>query len=189
MSDNKKYFLPETMCIYTIKNNINEKVYVGVTKNLLHRWGRHVSYLRQGNHPNDRLQRDFNTYGEEAFVVEVLVDIEEIDLEEEDKWINHFTSLQKCYNYTRAEKIANKNYFKWHEHPETLERMRKKVSIAVKKYRFQQYTRDGEFIREWESVKEIVAENPGYKWQNIYSVCNGYKKTYMGFVWKKVLKI
>ena len=64
-------------------------------------------------------------------------------------------------------------------------RMAESVSAAKQKYNFLQYTKDGEFVREWGSIKEIVSENPCYKWQNIYSVCNGYKKTYMGFVWKK----
>lgn len=54
------------------------------------------------------------------------------------------------------------------------------------KYDFIQYDRAGNFIRRWYSVEEIVAENPAYKWQNIYSVCNGYKPTYMGSIWRKV---
>lgn len=67
-------------------------------------------------------------------------------------------------------------------------RMAEKVSKKKEKYDFEQYNLAGELLRRWPSVKNIVSENPGYKWQNIYSVCNGYKPTYMGFVWKKVLK-
>ena len=77
----------------------------------------------------------------------------------------------------------------WKENPDIKEQMSKNVSKAKEKYNFLQYTREGEFIKNWDSVKSIIYDNPDYKWQNIYSVCNGYKKTYMGFVWKKELKI
>lgn len=67
-------------------------------------------------------------------------------------------------------------------------RMAEKVSVKKQKYDFDQYSRDGQFIRRWSSVKEIVEHNPTYKWQNIYNVCHGHKPTYKGFVWKQVPK-
>ena len=60
-----------------------------------------------------------------------------------------------------------------------------KISKLKQRYKFTQYQLTGEVVRTWNTVKEIVEANPGYKWQNIYSVCNGYKPTYMGYVWKK----
>lgn len=70
---------------------------------------------------------------------------------------------------------------------------RKKISESVsaskcKKNKFIQLTKGGEVIREWDTLKDIISANPEYKWQNIYSVCNGYKKSYMGYVWKKIPK-
>lgn len=62
--------------------------------------------------------------------------------------------------------------------------MAAKVAEAKLKYYFVQYTKSGEIVRVWSSVKEIVEVNPEYKWQNIYSVCNGYKGSYRGFVWR-----
>lgn len=67
--------------------------------------------------------------------------------------------------------------------------MAKKVSKAKRLYDFEQYSKDGVLLKVWESVEDIISENPDYKWQNIYSVCNGYKKSYRGFIWKKKLKI
>lgn len=64
--------------------------------------------------------------------------------------------------------------------------MAAKVMVARRKWTFRQLDRDGNLIQVWDNIREIIAVNPGYKWQNIYSVCNGYKKTYKGFVWEKV---
>ena len=66
----------------------------------------------------------------------------------------------------------------------------KSMSIAVsnakkKKNCFDQLSRDGVFIKTWDSVEDILNANPNWKWQNIYSVCNGYKPTYMSFKWVK----
>lgn len=63
--------------------------------------------------------------------------------------------------------------------------MAKKVSKSKRLYTFDQYAKDGLFICSWDSVEDIISANPDYKWQNIYSVCNGYKKSYMGYIWKK----
>jgi group I intron endonuclease len=60
-----------------------------------------------------------------------------------------------------------------------------KLSKIKQRYCFTQYQVTGEVVKTWGTVKEIIAANPEYKWQNIYSVCNGYKPTYMGYVWKK----
>ena len=54
-----------------------------------------------------------------------------------------------------------------------------------KKHRWFQYTMEGELIRIWETVDEILEANPGYKWQNIYAAANGNKHTYMQFQWRK----
>lgn len=72
------------------------------------------------------------------------------------------------------------------DNPNWKEQMSKAVSESKRIYTFEQYTRDNILVRIWKSVEEIVSHNPSYKWQNIYSVCNGYKKTYMGYIWKKL---
>jgi group I intron endonuclease len=62
------------------------------------------------------------------------------------------------------------------------------VSLAKRKYNFFQYTRQGELVGIYDSIEDIVLRNPGFKWQNIYSVCSGHKPTYMNHVWKKIQK-
>lgn len=75
----------------------------------------------------------------------------------------------------------------WKNNPEVKQRMANKVGEKRQRYNFCQCDKLGNELKRWGSIREIVDANPGYKWQNIYSVCNGYKPTYMNFIWKKVL--
>jgi hypothetical protein len=54
-----------------------------------------------------------------------------------------------------------------------------------KKYKFLQLAEDGTLLKVYDTVEDIIKENPTYKWQNIYSVCNGYKKEYTDINGKK----
>jgi group I intron endonuclease len=76
----------------------------------------------------------------------------------------------------------------WKDNPEATKEMAKRVSESKIKYYINQYTKDGQFIKKWNSVNEIIQDNPNYKWQQIYSVCSGHKPSIYGYVWKKELK-
>lgn len=73
------------------------------------------------------------------------------------------------------------------QNPEIRNKISRTLKIVKRKYKFLQFDRQGNYIKTWGSVDEILEANPTWKWQNIYSVCNGYKPTYMNFVWKKEL--
>ncbi len=77
----------------------------------------------------------------------------------------------------------------WKENPDKKESMGRKVSEIKSKFYFEQYTKSGEFVKRWNSISEIKKEHPNYHVIAIYSCCNGHKKTYRGFVWKKFPKI
>jgi len=78
----------------------------------------------------------------------------------------------------------------WINNPDKKEQMRLKVKkIKQDKYCFKQLTKNKILIKIWNSVEEIIKENPSYKWQNIYAASNGNKKSYMGYIWEKELKI
>lgn len=82
--------------------------------------------------------------------------------------------------------IGKKSKKFWKENPEIKSQMAKNVSKAKHKYKIQQFDKQLNFIKEWFSVEDIIKVNPNYKWQNIYSVCNGYKPTIYGYVWRKI---
>jgi hypothetical protein len=84
-------------------------------------------------------------------------------------------SAYKRYAEPTYDKMKHSHSY-WKNNPEAVKMMGKKVSLATRRYRFEQYTRDMIYIKTWDSVEDIIRNNPDWKWQNIYSVCNGYKK-------------
>lgn len=77
----------------------------------------------------------------------------------------------------------------WKDNPEAKAKMSKNVKQAKQlKYKFFKLDEDENILKEYDTVDEIINEHPEYKWQNIYSVCNGYKKRIYGFKWRKELK-
>lgn len=91
------------------------------------------------------------------------------------------------YNQEWKNKISAASTKLWKDENKK-NQMANKVGLAMQKYEFLQIDDNGKVVAIWPSIKEIVSKNPTYKWQNIYSVCNGYKKRIYGYVWKKVLK-
>ena len=86
--------------IYKIVNLINNKVYVGQTKESfrrrfwLHRWE-----LKNNKHPNKHLQNSWNKYGEDNFIYEVLEICAPDNLDEKEKyWIKEYRKINKSYN-------------------------------------------------------------------------------------------
>jgi len=58
--------------IYQIRNTINNKKYIGKSIHIEKRTKQHFQALRSGRHLNQRLQKEFDYYGKNSFVVDVL---------------------------------------------------------------------------------------------------------------------
>ena len=85
--------------IYCIKNKINNKVYIGISKELKRRWWHHLTALRGGYHRNAKLQNSFNKHGEECFEWSILENTDIDNLEEREiYYINKFNSVDNGYN-------------------------------------------------------------------------------------------
>ncbi len=77
--------------IYIIKNNINDKVYIGQSVNANDRWKRHISDAK--NRQPQRIHKAMQKYGIENFHYEILESqIENYD-EREKYWIKYYNSL------------------------------------------------------------------------------------------------
>ena len=94
----------------------------------------------------------------------------EINHIDEDKTNNRVDNLEwkshkdNCNHGTRNERIVKAN---------TNGKRSKKVL---------QFTLDGDFIREWESISECGRN--GFNQRNIVSCCNGKLKSHKGFIWR-----
>lgn len=205
--------------IYCIRNKANSKVYIGKAIDIYRRIRQHINLLnKKSKDENEHFINAWHKYGRESFeyfVVEYLP----VDLlkERELYWQRTYkcTDRSKGYNFredsetgcivsqeTRKklseaqikrfsdpkERLKSSHTY-WKDNPEATKEMAKKVSEATIKYYINQYTKDSQFIKRWNSVKEITEQNPNYKWQQIYSVCSGHKPSIYGFVWKKELKV
>ena len=83
-------------------------------------------------------------------------------------------------------KVRNK---RWEENPSLKEDMKKKVSASKTEYQFYQYDKiTNNLVKIWDSMYDILKENPEWKRHNIYAVCSGEKPSIYGYIWKKVLK-
>jgi hypothetical protein len=63
------------MGIYQVRNIVNDKVLIGASPDLPGILNRHKFQLKMGNHPNRALQTEWNEFGAESFVFEILDEI------------------------------------------------------------------------------------------------------------------
>lgn len=84
--------------------------------------------------------------------------------------------------------IASRNK-NWEENPQLKENMKRRISKKETQYQFYQYDKKTkELIKIWNSVFEILQENPEWKRHNIYAACSGEKPSIYGYIWEKKLK-
>lgn len=86
--------------IYSIRNLINNKCYIGQAKKVYNRLINHKSELLNNKHENTHLQRSFNKNGSNNFDFKVLEYCDIKNLTEREKY---FISIEKeCYNIRDA---------------------------------------------------------------------------------------
>ena len=67
------------MGVFQIKNNINGKVFIGSSLDLIAIWHAQKLQLDFGIHPNSDLQKDWKEHGEENFSYEIIEEIKHVD--------------------------------------------------------------------------------------------------------------
>lgn len=171
--------------IYCITCEVNNQNYIGSSKDIYKRILKHYSNLRIGNHPNKRLQADYNKYGIDKFKVTILEETNENLFEKERDYQKSY-GLPKLYNlmikdtyHSDAQRLA------WatqsHESHKTKE-YREKMS-KIKANRIGQFDRyDGHKIAEYENSDE-ACKAVGIAKSTLLGCCNGSKKTGKGYIW------
>lgn len=186
--------------IYYIKNNINNKYYIGQSLNIKQRKQKHFSSLRHNNHHNSYLQNAFNKYGEDAFEFKLIKACKPRYLNRFEKlYIKTYDSYNNGYNLTEGGENPpvlrgkdNPFHNKHHSHESCLKMSKKHNSTGF----FRVYS-DGERYRyRWYengkkcsisacdimTLKKKVKEQ-GLEWKQISnntntpSLCKGRKLT------------
>ena len=89
--------------VYAIKNIVNNKMYVGITKNLKSRWYHHKYDLKNNRHVNSKLQNAYNKYGKDKFVY-YIIETNDCDFNyianREIYYIKLYDSCDNGYNLT-----------------------------------------------------------------------------------------
>lgn len=100
--------------IYGILNIINNKIYIGSSKNISSRLSRHFYDLNRNNHHNQYLQNAYNKYGKESFqkiILEKDINIDKL-LERELHWVTLKNSTSRSFGYNLA--TPDPNYIQKH---------------------------------------------------------------------------
>ncbi|MEH7574346.1 GIY-YIG nuclease family protein, partial [Cytobacillus firmus] len=77
--------------VYQIKNNVNNKIFIGCTNNLKSLNGVRFSLETNGYMPNRELQDEWNQYGKEAFEFVILEKLKK----KNDPYFNEKEALEK----------------------------------------------------------------------------------------------
>ena len=93
-----------SMGIYKITNNLNNKVYIGCSRDIEHRWIAHKSEAFNSKQIpyNYSIHKAFRKYGIENFTFEIIENIldKEQLFEREKFWIQYYDSYNNGYNET-----------------------------------------------------------------------------------------
>ena len=95
--------------IYKVKNSENGRVYIGMTSRPEQRFKMHISQLKHKTHPCELMQEDFDNFGEDAFSMEILEEIEyraQKSRNERD-WMIKYKTYDERYGYNYADLMMN----------------------------------------------------------------------------------
>lgn len=86
--------------IYSLKNKVDGKQYIGMSRNILRRWHEHILQLTQQTHDNRYLQFAWDKYGEENFEFSILELCNESLLSEREcYYIKVYQSMSHQHGY------------------------------------------------------------------------------------------
>ncbi len=153
--------------IYTITNLVNGKIYVGQTVGIIGRKGSHFTDLKLGK-DSPHLQAAYDKYGKENFIYELLEECEEQFLNSQEHYwclMLNVHNSKHGYNIRRTHPHGGNSRGRHSEYSK-LKMKDTPADMIVpgyKDYKFKNYRKkvlqfdlEGNFIKEWETSKEIV---------------------------------
>ena len=145
--------------IYEIRNNINNKKYIGSSKYINKRFNQHLVNLRKKIHGNQYLQNAFDKYGEENFSFNIL---EECSINElliiEQQYLDKDKDLYNIAPASGGDLLSN--------HPNREEILKQRsISLKLKYKKMSSLQRKQRFSMPLE-------KNPNWKGGKSYSFCD-----------------
>ena len=98
--------------VYKITNTVTGDFYIGSSKNIKNRWRAHKSPSKWNKCPNNPLYLDFQNYGVNKFVFEILEKVETDKLKEKEQ--QFIEILKPTYNNNRANGFDVERYKESH---------------------------------------------------------------------------
>lgn len=80
--------------VYQVKNLTNGMLFIGSSPNLPAMWNRLRMQLKSGTHTNKSLQEDWDQFGEDHFLFEIL---EKVQQDEDRDYSRDLTALENLY--------------------------------------------------------------------------------------------
>lgn len=169
--------------VYRIWNIVDNRCYVGSTANLFHlRYKSHFNRLKNLNHHSQKLQRFANKYGIDKLRFEILEFYKPINKKEDKKYLllreefyitlydsyrNGFNCLPKANSSLGIKRSM---------------RTKKRLSLSHNPKKISQYSLEGLFIKNWQSVG-IASLELNINKTSIRCAINGLQKTAGDFIW------
>jgi group I intron endonuclease len=159
--------------VYKILNRVTNKIYVGSSINIFSRWKKHKTDLVYNRHGNIHLQRSWNKYGESNFAFSIIENCSNF-LEREQYYLDTLLYAQD-YISGVSDKFKEVGY---NISP---------IAAGGKYSRVYQYSRDGSFIKFWNSSIE-AGEFVRCSYKSIWKCCNTPGSLCKNFIWSYTFK-
>jgi len=177
----------QIVCIYSVTNNVNDKVYIGQSIDVERRWLQH----KYGK-GNIILRNAIKKYGVENFTFSVL-EIINTDNKTKEQITEELTFLeQKWFDYKKPFLRENGYNIQKTSKPNLTPNRDIHFGKKISKIKIdnnhtgkniKQYDLYGNFIREWKSAAE-VERVLGFKAENISASCLRKSKSSNRFIWR-----
>lgn len=150
--------------VYVLRNLVNDKVYVGQTKNPCQRKSAYFFNARKGS--DKPLYRSIRKHGEENFLFEIIEECEDTLINKKERyWVSHYDSFNSKNGYNL---ISGGN-------------QRTEMSQQIREKPVQKIDEKGNVLETYSSIKE-ASQLTGIK--NITSVCKGRRSKAGGCFWR-----
>lgn len=132
LTDVNRKTVPNKPCVYTVRNIITHKIYIGSSKALYTRFKFTLSCLRRGKSLPKEMLEDYATYGPECFTL-TFTEVEKDQLSYTEKLLIAL-NIDNVYNIYYAGKYRDsERASKAWEQQETIRRLRLEEGLTIKK--------------------------------------------------------